>query len=141
MGDYACCACENRYGGNNCEENCPNDKYLLLSVVLLTGKYDGACHGCESEAWSIPASECDKCPDNSGKWFISSSPALCFPYTFPDGLRFTVAEYTICAPLRIYTNNYCVLDVCNGFRLDTGTCLPCSLEGDWQTKDKIACEG
>ena len=140
LGDFAYCQCDSGYGGNNCDSECPNDKYPLLSFDMSTKEYDGGCHSCESDTWSVPASECDKCPNRNGVRFISSNPALCLPCTFPDGIPSTKAECDKCAPLRTFVSNkYCVLDACDGFRLAIGTCLPCSVQGKWETNDKEGC--
>jgi hypothetical protein len=138
LDDFAFCSCKAGYGGNNCEETCPNDKYPLLGFNMSTKKYDGSCHACESGAWMIPDSECSKCPNRKGLRFIGLG--LCLPCSFPDGIQTTKAECDNCAPLRTYNSKgVCVLDACNGFRTDIGTCLPCNVEGDWKTKEAAAC--
>ena len=139
LADFAYCACNEGYGGNNCEATCPSDKYPLLSISMSNKQYDGGCHSCESNAWSIPAAECEKCPNRNGVRFVSDRLGLCLPCSFPDGVPSSEDECNKCGSLRTYSNKNCILNACDGFRQADGTCLPCSVEGNWETNDEAGC--
>lgn len=135
------CICENGWGGNNCEVNCPNKQYPLEGLDA-DGNPNGSCQSCLTSSINISADNCAKCPNR----FVGTigGHSVCVPCTYDDqnwAANVIRAEESECAkcPNRKMVSGKCRLK-CDGIVDNySNKCYPCESNESVHVANKEEC--